>query len=301
MSADPRRVLVVDDDVSFRDSVVDYLEDEGLACEEAGDGLEMLEVLDRRDAAPVAAVLLDLRMPRLPGAEALQRLRERGHQVPVIVMSGTGDVADVVEILRLGACDYLTKPILELELLGRTVRRAMAEADLVRENRAYREQLERLVARRTAQLEAANRQLADKNTALREVLAAIEPDKRQVGEQVAATVQKVVLPLLARLRPGLSGHALQVLDQVETELAAIASPLVDATAPQLARLSATELRICHLIRRGLAAKEIADLEGVATATIQTHRRNIRRKLGLAGEDVNLASYLEQLGAGTPVE
>ena len=60
----------------------------------------------------------------------------------------------------------------------------------------------------------------------------------------------------------------------------------------MASLSATELRVCALVKRGLAVKEIAELEHLSPETVAAHRRSIRRKLGIAHTKINLTTYLQ---------
>jgi len=93
-------VLIVDDETSIRESLRMVLEFEGYRIEEAGNGLEALRIVRDR---PPDAILLDIRMPEMDGLETLKTLRERGYEMPVLVISGHGDVATAVEATRRGA------------------------------------------------------------------------------------------------------------------------------------------------------------------------------------------------------
>jgi serine phosphatase RsbU (regulator of sigma subunit) len=81
-------------------------------------------------------------VPQLTGLELLAQLNEQGSETPVILLSASGSMSDAVESLRLGAADYLTKPLDDLAVLEHSVRRALQEASLLLENRLYRETLE---------------------------------------------------------------------------------------------------------------------------------------------------------------
>lgn len=135
-------VLTIDDEAGIRRNLSAYLEDCGYRTLEAGNGREGLEVFlaHRPDV-----VLCDLRMPGMDGLEVLDRIRETSPDTPVIVVSGVGTQRDVVEALRRGAWDYLTKPIQDMEFLESAVARALARARLGRQNREYREYLEVLI------------------------------------------------------------------------------------------------------------------------------------------------------------
>jgi serine phosphatase RsbU (regulator of sigma subunit) len=93
------------------------------------------------DAKP-DLLICDLRMPQLSGLELIRQLKEQGSETPVILLSGSGSMSDAVESLRLGAADYLLKPLDDLAVLEHSVRRALQEAALRLENRLYRETLE---------------------------------------------------------------------------------------------------------------------------------------------------------------
>ena len=143
------RLVVVDDDPSCLESVCAYLEDSGFAVSRARDGHEGLAVCERE--AP-DLVLLDLQMPGLHGLDVLAAVRERLPATPVVVFSGSASVADVVRALRLGASDYLIKPVIDLEILEHAVRTALERARLLRERDEYQQRLEREIQERTREL-----------------------------------------------------------------------------------------------------------------------------------------------------
>ena len=133
------RVLVIDDETIVRDSIVAYLEDSGFDVLEAENGPEGVACFV--ECQP-DIVLCDLRMPNMDGFAVLGRINDLAPDTPFIVVSGAGVMADVVEALRLGASDYLIKPILDLEVLEHSIRRNLKAAGLLRENKTYREELE---------------------------------------------------------------------------------------------------------------------------------------------------------------
>ena len=119
-------VLVVDDDSSLRRAIVGMLSAGGYLCLEAADGEEALSMC--RTLSP-DLVVLDVMMPRVDGLEVTRRLRAAGDEVPVLVLSAKGDLADKGEAFACGADDYLVKPFGIDELLMRVralLRRASA-------------------------------------------------------------------------------------------------------------------------------------------------------------------------------
>ncbi len=173
-------ILTVDDEKGFRHSLKNYLEDCDYRVLEAGDGKEGLEIFE---AHRPQLVLLDLRMPGIDGLEVLQRIGETSADTPVIVLSGAGVMDDVVEALRLGAWDYLLKPVHDVSVVQYAVEKALERARLIRENRLYQEQLEEEVTRRTKELRDiadALRQSEEKyrllTENLKDVILSISPD-----------------------------------------------------------------------------------------------------------------------------
>ncbi len=153
-----------------------FLEETGYIVTQAADGSEGLEAFRRR---PPDIVLVDLRMPNVDGLQVITAVNAESPDTPLIVVSGTGVVADAVEAVRKGAWDYVTKPIHDMAVLELTVRRALEKGLLIQENRLYQESLEQLVAERTRQL--------------REELAARKEaeDKRAEAEQRFREAQKM--------------------------------------------------------------------------------------------------------------
>lgn len=149
-------ILVVDDDPVARAAMCGYLRDTGYAVREADGGADALALFDERGAD---AVLLDWRMPGKSGAEVLPRIAAQDPTVPVIVVSGTSEVRELARALRMGAWDFVIKPIEDMAVLDRALVRCLLRAELLREQGRRRETLEDLVRRRTEDLEEANRRL----------------------------------------------------------------------------------------------------------------------------------------------
>src|ERR1051325_4022284 len=115
------KVLVVDDEDEVRTVAADLLKAEGIAVTMACDGLEALA---RVAAEPPDIVVLDVQMPRLDGLGTLRRLRTEAPDVAVIMVTGHADVSTAVSAMRLGAYDFMLKPLMVEDFVP-TVQRAM--------------------------------------------------------------------------------------------------------------------------------------------------------------------------------
>ncbi|HTJ95062.1 MAG TPA: sigma-54 dependent transcriptional regulator [Pararobbsia sp.] len=132
-----RPVLVVEDDELVRRSSVQTLQ---LADFDATGVGSAEEALARLDQLPIGTMVSDVRLPGISGLELLAHCREHRIDVPVILMTGHGDIAMAVNAMRDGAYDFIEKPFAP-ERLVETVRRALEHGQLVHENRALRSAL----------------------------------------------------------------------------------------------------------------------------------------------------------------
>jgi DNA-binding NtrC family response regulator len=105
-------ILIVDDEPNVRLVLQTALESVGYTVTEAEDGLVALErLIGAQGAKPCDLVLLDLQMPKMDGMELLSRLRAEGNVVPVVILTAHGSISEAVSAMKLGAIDFLTKPI----------------------------------------------------------------------------------------------------------------------------------------------------------------------------------------------
>ncbi len=128
------RILVIDDEEEIRESLKRFLEYDGYECLSAPSGQTGLARVEQGDPD---LVFLDIKMPGMDGLEVLRRIRERDESLPVVVISGHGDVGTAVEATKLGAFDFLEKP-LESKRVTVTIRNALRQRRLGAENRRLR-------------------------------------------------------------------------------------------------------------------------------------------------------------------
>jgi len=172
----PARVLAIDDDRLVRVAFKRVLERGGYKVLEAEDGASGLE--EFRAHAP-DAVLLDLRMPGTDGLDVLTEIVKESPETPVLVVSGETTLSDVVQALRRGAWDFVTKPVQDAEILVRAVGRGLEKAQLLRQNREYSESLKDMNQRLAAALDELR---ADERAARLLQFQLLPPDGLEVGE-----------------------------------------------------------------------------------------------------------------------
>lgn len=144
-----KKILVIGNNDSLRFSICEFLEDRGYltaAGETGGKGIELF------NENPMDLVLTDLRMPGMSGIEVLDFFSRQYPDIPVIIISGTGDIRDVVSALKIGAWDYILKPVSDLSIIIHSIKQAFERVSLQKENTQYREKLEEMLHQRTHQL-----------------------------------------------------------------------------------------------------------------------------------------------------
>jgi putative two-component system response regulator len=131
--------LVVDDDAQVRHSLARVIEAHGLATIEASSGAEALAILERQGEMPL--VISDIYMPEMDGVTFLREALQRYPDMAIVMLTGVAEVTTAVECLKLGALDYISKPVLVEEVRAR-VDKALEKRDLVLQNRFYQQHLE---------------------------------------------------------------------------------------------------------------------------------------------------------------
>lgn len=164
--ANKPKVYIVDDDPAVRQSTRVLLEVVGLETAEYGTAQAFLDAYNPEQRG---CLVLDVRMPGMSGMELQQRLSEQGIDIPVIIITGHGEVAMAVQAIKCGAVDFFTKPFSPQELLQR-VQQAIAEDEKKCQERAWKREiharLDGLTARQREVMEAVltgknNRTIAD--------------------------------------------------------------------------------------------------------------------------------------------
>jgi|WetSurMetagenome_2_1015567.scaffolds.fasta_scaffold19430_2 PAS domain S-box-containing protein len=157
----------------------------------------------------------------------------------------------------------------------------------------YRRHLEHMIEERTSELEVKSMTLQETNMALKVLLRQREDDKKDMEERFLMNIQTLVLTHVDQMKKGsLESRQRSYLGIIEAHLKEIASPLLKNM--QQFNFTPRETRVVSLIKLDKSTKEIAEVLSTAIGSIDVHRRNIRKKLGLTNRRTNLVSYLKNL-------
>lgn len=195
---------------------------------------------------------------------------------------------------------YTERDLLLAEKIGMQIAAAINNAQLYsclkqaeEKLKEQQKHLEETVRKRTAELEIKNITLEELNTTLKVLLKQRDDDRKDLEERFVMNVRNLVLPFVAQMKKGsLDPGQKSCLEIIETYLVNIATPFIKNI--RQFNLTPKELKVTALVRNGRKTKEIAEILGLATGSIDIHRNNIRKKLGLNSRKTNLQSHLETL-------
>jgi DNA-binding CsgD family transcriptional regulator len=146
--------------------------------------------------------------------------------------------------------------------------------------------------RKTRELEIKTQILEDTNTALKVLLKRREEDKKELEKKVLANIKELIEPYLGKIKgTGLDDRQRTYIELIESNLSDITASFIRKVSDKYIGLSHAEIEIANLIRHGKATKEVADVLCLSPNTIQSYRKNIRKKLGINHKKINFRTYL----------
>lgn len=148
---------------------------------------------------------------------------------------------------------------------------------------------------REAELEGTNKSLEEMNSALKVLLKKRDEDRTELEEKVLLGIQELVVPYLEKLKKSALDKGQEAyVDIARSNLAEITNPFPYGLTSRHLNLTPMEIKVSNLIKQGKTSKDIADLFNLSFRTIDVHRTNIRKKLGIKSEKANLRSLLLSL-------
>lgn len=258
-------ILIVDDDPNIRRVLSLHLEKEGHALRVASDAEEALWTLSNLE---FDLVVTDIFLPRLNGVELLEAIRQVAPHVEVIIMTGEPTVETASEALRLGAADYLMKPISRAALIKSTTRALQfkqlsdEKRRLEADNRTYQQNLERIVEERTRALRESRQQL-------RGLAGRIENTREEEQKRIAGIIHDEIGQLLTVLKMDLG-----MLARRAGEI-----PAVEESVPKMKLLLDQALEVVHHLSHELRPTLLDDL-GIVEA-LNWHLKEFTQRAGVA--------------------
>lgn len=159
----------------------------------------------------------------------------------------------------------------------------------IAQNITQRKQAEHALKESEAKLKEQKLALEQKNIALREIIAQIEIEKRKIKDDIAKNASTILSPILEKLDTDKTKE--KYIDLLRHHIEELTSSLSGRLMDIGAKLTAREVEICNMVKGGLSNKDMCHLLSISVQTVEGHRKNIRKKLGLKNKGINLTSYL----------
>lgn len=272
-------IMTIDDSPESLKLLTNILAGQGFEVRQALNGRMALEAI-RRQLPDL--IILDIRMPEMDGLELCRQLKNDANTriVPIIFISGLKDSDDKIKAFEAGGLDYITKPFQEAEVLARV--KLHLALNKMKQN------LEELVRHRTIKLE-------ESNTALKVLLDHRQSEREKFEENVISHINSLVMPYLKRLQESnLTHQQMALTDVIESNLGEVTSQFSGKLYARAVGLTRREMEVAALVKTGKTNTEIADILYVSEHAVSFHRQNLRKKLGLLGQKVNLVAYLNEI-------
>ncbi len=284
------KILIVDDEKDILRILNSILTKEGFEVRNACEGNEAIEIFK---AEHFDLVITDIRMPGMDGIEVLKKVKALDKDIEVIILTGFATMDNAIEALRDGrAFDYLTKPLDDVDALIMTVNKALERRRLRKENRSLLNRLQQANTELEQRVEARTVELEKANIALHVLLEKRDQDKKEFEARIVSNVKTLILPYLEKLKKGqLPENRKAYVNIIETNLNELISPFAHGVSHKYFNLTPTEIQIADLIKQGHTTKEIAEFLNVSAKTVEFHRDNIRKKLGIKNKKINLRTHL----------
>ena len=159
-------------------------------------------------------------------------------------------------------------------------------------NITRRKKVERSLKKRDKELNAKTSSLEEVNTALKVLLTRRDKDKTELEKKVLSNVRELVITYIEKLKnSGLNDRQATWVEIIGSNLNDIISPFVHVLSSKYLKLTPMEIQVADLVKQGKTTKEIAELLNLSKGTIDTHRDNIRKKIGIKNKKINLRTQL----------
>ena len=282
-----KRILVVDDEPSICNMLTRLLQSSGYDCRSTTDPIKSMIMLSQGN---FDLLISDIKMAGIDGIQLIKEVSKIDLGIDTIIMTGYTEDYTYSDIIKAGAADFIAKPFQNLELIAKIER-------IDRERRMRRElqEVNVAIASREKELQVKAHELEETNVALGVLLKRRENDKRELMENILVNIEELIFPFVKKLEASqLNEMQRTYLRLLKSGLTEIISPFMKNLSLKHSNLSPMELRIANLIKVGSGNKEIAEVLGLSVNTIMSHRHNLRTKLGVKGQGVNLTSYLASI-------
>jgi DNA-binding NarL/FixJ family response regulator len=239
-------------------------------------------------------VLMDIMIPGEMDGVAVAKSVKTELDIPVIFLTAFSEDKIIERAKQAKPYGYIVKPFQDRELKA-CVEVALYKKKAEKALQEAHQELELRVKERTKDLEIKTKSLEEMNTAMKVLLKKREEDKIEIEDNVLTNVKELVMPFVDKFRETqLDDQQKTFLTIIESNLNEVISPFIRKLSLEYLNLTPTEIQVANMTKHGNTSKKIAKIMNISPRTVDTHKKNIRRKIGLEGKRANLRSYLLSL-------
>ena len=286
------RILIVEDDVIIAEELEYIL---------TSAGYDVIKTLYSAEEAPAyarklmpALILMDILFPEGMDGITAARIIKRDLNLPIMFFTGSSGLELVERAKDLEPVGYVVKPFHEAQVIS-NVRLAFHQIKINKALQMAHDQLQEANDRLEERVGEKTVHLEEANTALRVLLRKRDQDKVAFEERILTNVKLLIEPHLESLKnsglaPNQNGH----LNLMESGLKEIVSPFSQRLTSKYVGLTPGELEVAYLVKEGKRTKDIAEVLNLSDKTIEDYRKQLRSKLGITNQRINLRTYLLSL-------
>jgi len=286
------RILIVEDDVIIAEELEYIL---------TSAGYDVIKTLYSAEEAPAyarklmpALILMDILFPEGMDGIAAARIIKRDLDLPIMFFTGSSGLELVERAKDLEPVGYVVKPFHEAQVIS-NVRLAFHQIKINKALQMAHDQLQEANDRLEERVGEKTVHLEEANTALRVLLRKRDQDKVAFEERILTNVKLLIEPHLESLKnSGLVPNQNGYLSLMESGLKEIVSPFSQRLTSKYVGLTPGELEVAYLVKEGKRTKDIAEVLNLSDKTIEDYRKQLRSKLGITNQRINLRTYLLSL-------
>ncbi len=283
------RILIVEDDVIIAEELESIL---------TSAGYPVIKTLYSAEEAPgyaeklmPALILMDILFPGGMDGITAARIIKRDLDIPIMFFTGSSGLEQVERAKDLDPVGYVVKPFHEAQVIS-NVRLAFHQIKIKKALQMVHDQLQEANDRLEERVSEKTVHLEEANTALRVLLRKRDQDKVAFEERILTNVKLLIEPHLESLKnSGLGPSESGLLSLMESGLKEIVSPFSQRLTSKYVGLTPGELEVAYLVKEGKRTKDIAAVLNLSDKTIEDYRKQLRSKLGIKNQGINLRTYL----------
>lgn len=284
-----KRILIVEDNKDTIKILADILKKNKFLLSISTKGKDVIKILQKEK---IDLILLDVKLPDCSGFEICKGIRnfKEFNDIPIIFVTGSTDKDSIVSGFESGGQDYVTKPFISEELIARVNNMLKIRDFTLNLNQIIENQYKDILSQKK-ELEIKENELTMINYTLEEVLRKIEQDRTKTYESIQENIDKIIMPFINKLTLKIPKEESEILELIKINIKELIGEKGKTFNYLTKSFTSREMEIANMVRAGMSSKDISTNLNISFESVRFHRKNIREKLGIKDEKINLFVFL----------